>query len=69
MKASIISIGFGYEKGFLEDKSRIYLCQKLFEKGFNINGVFISEEDSYKLQFFIKIALDKSDIIFIISPS
>ncbi|HIE58692.1 MAG TPA: nicotinamide-nucleotide amidohydrolase family protein [Persephonella sp.] len=69
MKASIISIGFGYEKGFLEDKSRIYLCQKLFEKGFNINGVFISEEDSYKLQFFIKIALDKSDIVFIISSS
>ncbi len=69
MKASVISIGFGYEKGFVEDKSRILLCQRLFEKGFDLNGVYISEEDSYKLQFFIKIALDKSDIVFIISSA
>ena len=66
MKASVISIGFGYEKGFIEDKSRLFLCKSLFEKGFDINGVYICEEDSYKLQFFIKIALDKSDIVFIL---
>ena len=68
MKASIISIGFAYEKGLTIDKSRIYLSKQLFAKGFDINGVYISDEDSYELEFFIKIALDKSDVVFILSP-
>jgi len=51
--------------GFKIDKNGIYIAKKAFEKGLTIDGIFLTSDDIYSIQTYLKIALDKSDIVFI----
>ncbi len=65
MKSFVIVVGDEFEKGLVADKHGFYIAKKSFERGLENTGILIEEANLYKLQAFIKFALDKSDLVFI----
>lgn len=65
MKISILVVGSEFIHGLKNDKNGIYIAKKCFQKGLQVNGIFITSDELYNIQTYIKIALDKSDVIFI----
>ena len=65
MKVSIIITGSEFTKGLKQDKNGHYIAKKCFEKGLKVNSIILTSDDQYEIETFLKIALDKSDIVFI----
>jgi len=64
-KVFIIVTGSEFTLGIKQDKNSIYIARKCIEKGLDVIGIGISPDDKYYLQYFIKMALDKADIVIV----
>ncbi|RMA97316.1 CinA family nicotinamide mononucleotide deamidase-related protein [Hydrogenothermus marinus] len=64
MKAIILIIGSEFTKGLKQDKNSLFIAKKLFQKGIDIEAIITTSDDIYNIQTFLKIALDKADIVF-----
>ena len=67
MKSFIITVGDELEKGLIPDRNGFYLARKCFERGLDNIGILATGSDTYKLQYFIKLALDKADLVFLLA--
>ncbi len=65
MKVSILITGSEFTKGLKQDKNGPYIAKKCFEKGLNVSSIIITSDEQYEIETYLKIALDKSDIVFI----
>ncbi len=65
MKCFILITGSEFALGLKQETNSLHIAKKAYERGLEIVGISIVEDDIYKLSFFIKIALDKADIVFI----
>lgn len=65
MKVSILIIGSEFTKGLKQDKNGPYIAKKCFEKGLNVSSIIITSDEQYEIETYLKIALDKSNIVFI----
>ncbi len=65
MKVSIVITGSEFVYGIKEEKNSKYIAQKCLERGLDVNGIGIVGDNLYNLQYFIKMALDKSDIVIL----
>jgi len=64
-KVFIIVTGSEFTLGIKQDKNGIYIARKCLERGLDVIGIGISPDDRYYLQYFIKMALDKADIVIV----
>ena len=67
MKSFIITVGDELEKGLIPDRNGFFLARKCFERGLDNIGILATGSDTYKLQYFIKLALDKADLVFLLA--
>ncbi|RUM59945.1 MAG: damage-inducible protein CinA [Persephonella sp.] len=65
MKVSIVITGSEFVYGIKEEKNSRYIAQKCLERGLDVNGIGIVGDNLYNLQYYIKMALDKSDIVIL----
>jgi len=65
LKVSIVITGSEFVYGIKEEKNSKYIAQKCLERGLDVNGIGIVGDNLYNLQYFIKMALDKSDIVIL----
>ena len=65
MKVSIVITGTEFIYGIKEEKNSRYIARKSLEKGLDVIGIGIVGDDLYNLQYYIKMALDKSDIVIV----
>jgi len=65
LKVSIVITGSEFVYGIKEEKNSRYIAQKCLERGLDVNGIGIVGDNLYNLQYYIKMALDKSDIVIL----
>ena len=65
MKCFILITGSEFTLGLKQEKNSLYIAREAYERGLDVVGIAITEDDIYKISFFIKVALDKADIVFI----
>ena len=65
MKVSIVITGTEFIYGIKEEKNSRYIARKSLERGLDVVGIGIVGDDLYNLQYHIKMALDKSDIVIV----
>ncbi|WP_456402313.1 CinA family nicotinamide mononucleotide deamidase-related protein [Persephonella sp.] len=65
MKVFVIITGSEFVQGLKSEKNSLFIARESTERGLNVNGIGITGDDIYQIQFFLKMALDKSDIVFI----
>ncbi|GAB6071978.1 competence/damage-inducible protein A [Venenivibrio stagnispumantis] len=65
MKAFILVTGSEFTEGRKIDKNGNYIAKELFERGVDVVGITLAPDDFYLIQYYIKIGLDKADIVII----
>ncbi|WP_457622161.1 CinA family nicotinamide mononucleotide deamidase-related protein [Persephonella sp.] len=65
MKVFILITGSEFVNGLKLEKNSLFIARESFERGLEVNGIGIVGDDMYQIQYFIKMALDKSDILII----
>ncbi len=65
MKASILVTGTEFVKGLKQDKNGAYIAKKCFERGLDVKSINIVSDNQYDIETYLKLALDKSDLVFI----
>ncbi|NPA53457.1 MAG: nicotinamide-nucleotide amidohydrolase family protein [Aquificae bacterium] len=65
MKCFILITGTEFTLGLKPEKNSLYIARRAFSKGLDIVGIGITNDDIYQISFFLKIGLDKADIVFI----
>ncbi len=65
MKCYILITGSEFTLGLKQEKNSLYIAREAYDRGLDIVGITITGDDIYKISFFIKVALDKADIVFI----
>lgn len=65
MKCFILITGSEFTLGLKQEKNSLYIAREAYERGLDVVGISITEDDIYKISFLLKVALDKADIVFI----
>ena len=65
MKVSIVITGTEFIYGIKEEKNSRHIAQECLKKGLDVIGIGIVGDNLYNIQYYIKMALDKSDIVII----
>ncbi|ACO04348.1 MAG TPA: nicotinamide-nucleotide amidohydrolase family protein [Persephonella sp.] len=65
MKVFILITGSEFVNGLKLEKNSLFIAREAFERGLEVNGIGIVGDDMYQIQYFIKMALDKSDILIV----
>ncbi len=65
MKGFILITGSEFLTGLKQEKNSLYIAKEAYERGIDINAVAIAGDDLYQIQFLLKVALDKADVVFI----
>ncbi|WP_457640737.1 CinA family nicotinamide mononucleotide deamidase-related protein [Persephonella sp.] len=65
MKVFILITGSEFVNGLKLEKNSLFIAREAFERGLEVNGIGIVGDNLYQIQFFIKMALDKSDIVIV----
>ncbi len=65
MKCFILITGSEFTLGLKQEKNSLHIAREAYERGLDVVGIAITEDEIYKISFFIKVALDKADIVFI----
>ncbi len=65
LKVSIVITGTEFTYGIKEEKNSRYIARKCLEKGLDVNGIGIVGDNLYNIQYYLKMALDKSDIVIL----
>ncbi|MDQ7055286.1 MAG: CinA family nicotinamide mononucleotide deamidase-related protein [Persephonella sp.] len=65
MKAYILITGSEFTMGLKQEKNSLFIAKELFKRGVELTGISVVPDDLYKVQFFLKIGLDKSDFIIV----
>ncbi len=65
MKCYILITGSEFTLGLKQEKNSLHIAKEAFSRGFDIVGIGITGDDIYRISFFLKIALDKADVVFI----
>ncbi|MBK3333067.1 CinA family nicotinamide mononucleotide deamidase-related protein [Persephonella atlantica] len=65
MKVFILITGSEFTMGLKQEKNSLFIAREIFKRGGNISGIAVSPDDLYQIQFFLKIGLDKSDVVIV----
>ncbi len=65
MKGFILITGSEFLTGLRQEKNSLYIAREAFSRGIDINGIAIAGDDIYQIQFLLKVALDKADVVFV----
>jgi nicotinamide-nucleotide amidase len=65
MRVFILITGSEFVNGLKLEKNSLFIAKESFERGLKVNGIGIVGDDIYQIQYFIRMALDKSDILII----
>ncbi len=65
MKAFILITGSEFVLGLKQEKNSLFIAKELFKRGVEITGISIVPDDLYKIQFFLKVGLDKADFVVV----
>lgn len=64
-RVSIVITGSEFIYGIKEEKNSRYIAKKSLERGLDLVGIGIVGDDLYNIQYYIRMAMDKSDIVII----
>lgn len=65
MRGFILITGSEFLTGLKKEKNSLYIARESFSRGIDIKGIAIAGDDIYQIQFLLKVALDKADIVFV----
>ncbi|NPA12861.1 MAG: nicotinamide-nucleotide amidohydrolase family protein [Aquificae bacterium] len=65
-KAFIVIVGSEFTLGLKQEKNSLYIAKECVKRGCKPVGITILPDDTYMVQYGIKMAMDKADIVFVV---
>ncbi len=65
MRFFILITGTEFTLGLKQEKNSIFIAREIIKRGGTVTGIHISPDDTYQIQYALKMGMDKSDVVVV----